>query len=81
MIEEVTAVSRFVKVCLSRCIVSNFRSLASRWLHRALDAMSQQATPDFRVVIQMALETAPVEDMELAFGDIFQLSTSEDLEE
>jgi hypothetical protein len=78
LIEEVTAVSKFIKVCLSRCIVSNFRSLASRWLYRALDSVSQQPAPDFRVVIQMSLETAPVEDMDLAFGDIFQISPLDD---
>ena len=78
LIEEVTAVSKFVKVCLSRCTTSNFRSLASRWLYRALDSVSQQASPDFRVIIQMSLESAPVEDMDMAFEDIFELSPSED---
>ena len=78
LIEEVTAVSKFVKVCLSRCTTSNFRSLASRWLYRALDSVSQQASPDFRVIIQMSLELAPVEDMDMAFEDIFGLSPSED---
>ena len=40
--------------------------------------MSQQASPDFRVIIQMSLESAPVEDMDMAFEDIFGLSPIED---
>jgi hypothetical protein len=79
LIEEVTAMSKFVKVCIARCNVLEFRSLASRWLYRALDSVKvSQPSPDFRVIIQMALETAPIEDMEMAFEDIFQLTSSDD---
>ncbi len=57
--------SKYVKVCIARCNISNFRSLASRWLYRALDAVKEQFSPDFRVIIQVTLESAPIEDMDI----------------
>jgi len=77
LIEEVTAMSKYVKVCIARCILSNFRSLASRWLYRALDAVKEQVSPDFRVIIQVTLESAPIEDMDMAFEDIFQVASND----
>ena len=56
-------------------MISDFRSLASRWLYRALDAVTKIASPDFRVIIQMSLESAPIEDMDIAFEDVFQLAS------
>jgi len=75
--EEVTAMSKYVKVCIARCIIPNFRSLASRWLYRALDAVKEQVSPDFRVIIQVTLESAPIEDMDMAFEDIFQHASND----
>jgi len=77
LVEEVTAMSKFVRVCISRCETSNFRSLASRWLYRALEPVMNHPSPDFRVLIKMSLESAPIEDMALAFEDIFQISSTD----
>jgi hypothetical protein len=76
--DEVNAVSAYVKKSLSACVVENFRSLASRWLYRALQAAVQLSSPDYRVTIQMALETAPLDDMDMAFEDVFGISAKDD---
>ena len=70
--------SMFVKQCVASCIVETFRSLASRWLYRALQAAAQHPSPDFRVIIQMALESAPLDDMDMAFEDVFGLLPKDD---
>jgi hypothetical protein len=77
LVEEETAMSKYVKVCLARCNISNFRSLASRWLYRALDSVKEQLSPDFRVIIQVTLESAPIVDMDMAFEDIFQHASND----
>jgi hypothetical protein len=76
--DEVTAMPSFVKDCISKCTVENFRSLASRWLYRALQTAVQSSSPDYRVITQMALESAPVDDMDMAFEDIFSLQSNEE---
>ena len=70
--------SIFVKKSVAACQVDTFRSLASRWLYRALQSAVQLASPDFRVIIQMAMETAPLDDMDLAFEDVFGISAKDD---
>ncbi len=75
---EVTNMSKSVNRCISSCVVDSFQSLASRWLFRALQVGLGQTRPDYRVIIQMALECAPTDDMDLAFKDVFGLSPNGD---
>ena len=75
---EVTTMSQFVNRCISSCDVDSFKSLASRWLFRALQVGVSQTSPDYRVIIQMALESAPHDDMDMAFMDVFGLSHNSD---
>jgi len=72
--EEMTTMSKLVKSRLSTCTMETFKSLASRWLYRALQVGVQQVCPDYRVVIQMGLEAAPIDDMDIAFTDVFGLA-------
>jgi hypothetical protein len=74
--EELTTMSKYVNTCLSRCVVESFNSLASRWLYRTLQVGVQQLRPDYRLVIQMALEAAPLDDMDMAFSDVFGLTNN-----
>jgi hypothetical protein len=76
--DEVNAVSVYVKKHITACDVTTFRSLASRWLFRALQSAVQHPSPDYRVIIQMALETAPIDDMDMAFEDVFGISAKDD---
>jgi hypothetical protein len=71
---EMSAMSKFVNRSISSCSIPSFKSLASRWLHRALQVGVQQSLPDYRVIIQMALESAPVDDMDMAFEDVFGIA-------
>ena len=66
--------AKLVKSRLSTCTIETFNSLASRWLYRALQVGVQQVSPDYRVVIQMALEAAPIDDMDIAFTDVFGIA-------
>jgi hypothetical protein len=75
---EVTNMSKFVNRCISSCVVDSFQSLASRWLFRALQVGLGQTRPDYRVIIQMALESAPIDDMDLALMDVFRLKPNSD---
>ena len=67
-----------MKKSIAACQVDTFRSLASRWLYRALASAVPLASPDYRVIMQMALETAPIDDMDMAFKDVFGISAKDD---
>jgi hypothetical protein len=76
--EEANGLSVFVKKCIAACNVETFRSIASRWLFRALQSAVQLPSQDYRVTIQMALETAPLDDMDMEFEDVFGISAKDD---